>query len=303
MSGNRIDVSGSLIPLQINDVTKRWARLKQSYHTNFSSSPEESVAWHEREAKSCESDWDWWAATFHLRQLLEAKPGDKTLAARFAYAQMALAQETRMAGTNRAQVRAIPPRDPLATSSQIDLSSFYNGSFREANGTTIEISDAPIDFPLGLQTFDDGVRFDVRGLIQLTGQAGRDRSAQVLGIKVGQACRRLHFLHATRNRAIDGKQVGSYIIHFADAQQIEVPIVYGRDVRAWRMEAGTREVIGAEKSVVAWMGTSLAAKARVEVLRIFRFTWEPLEPRQIISIDFVSNASDAEPFLAALTVE
>ena len=300
MSGNRIDQWGGFVPLEMNDVTNLWATLKKQYPKNFSISLEQSFAWHDREAKSCESDWHWWAARFHLNQLLETKPADQTLLARRTYAEMALDQENKMS-TNRAKIRPIPPRNPLATSKMIDLSVNYNGSLKGNQEFTAEIRDSPTDLPHGLQTLA-GVQFDVRGLIQLSSQLVKDRPAQVAGIKVGQKCRRLHFLHATRHDARDGMLVGSYIVHYAGLQRQEIPIVYGQDVRDWVMVRG--EPIEAEKSVVAWMGMSPAAKAQGKFLRIFKSTWEnPVGSQEIVSIDFLSSISDAAPFLIALTAE
>jgi len=54
--------------------------------------------------------------------------------------------------------------------------------------------------PAGLPVLD-GVLFDVRGIVQLTGRLTRCSrpavSEQVRGIPIGLKCRRLHFLHAT----------------------------------------------------------------------------------------------------------
>jgi len=301
MSGNRIDQWGGFVPLEMNEVTNLWATLKRNSPTNFSTSTEESFAWHDREAKSCEADWDWWAARFHLSHLLKTKPADQTLLARQAYAQTALDQEKKFAALQRAKGLAIPPRNPLAAPGTIDLSDYYNMSLKEDQGATAEIKNSLADLPSGLQTFD-GIPFDVRGLIQLSSQRVKGRPARIAGIKVGRKCRRIHFLHATAHEGMDGTQVGSYVVHYANGQEQAIPIVYGRDVRNWWMVGGER--IEAENSVVAWMGMNPAVEANAKFLRIFESTREiPVGSQEIVCIDLLSSMADPALFLIALTVE
>ena len=298
MSGNRIDSWGGLVPLDIKDVTNYWALLRASDPTNFSSSTPNSIAWHEHQARCCESDCDWWAARFHLDQLIKLQPGDTVVRARRAYAQLALDTEMAAAITNSSGRPIIPPRDPVAPANLIDLSACYNDSLQENRGSSVEISDSPIEFPMGLQTLA-GTQFDVRGVVQLS------RKARQVDIKIGQKCHHLHFLHAARNWARDGTEAGKYVVHFAGGQEKEIPVLYGRDVRAWRMGAGTAETFASQPgAVIAWMGLSPAARANVEVLRIFKSTWEnPFENQVITSIDFTDGSTDAEPFLLGLTLD
>jgi WD40 repeat protein len=301
MSGNRIDQWGGLVPLEMNEVTNLWVTLRQNSPTNFSTSREERFAWHDREAKSCESDWNWWAARFHLNHLLETKPADQTLQARRAYAEMALDRENNFTALQCAKGMAIPPRNPLAARGPIDLSDYYNVSLKEDQGATAEIRNSLADLPSGLQIFD-GVPFDVRGVIQLSSQKVKHRPSQIAGIKVGQKCRRVHFLHATGFGGKDGTQVGSYIVHYADGQEKAISIVYGRDVRNWWIVPG--EPIEAENSVVVWMGMNPVVEANGKFLRIFGSTWEnPFGSQEIVCIDFLSSMADPAPFLIALTVE
>jgi hypothetical protein len=147
-----------------------------------------------------------------------------------------------------------------------------------------------------------GVQFDIRGLIQLKGRP-ESPSAQVTGIKVGQKCQRLHFLHATR-QWVGEIEVGRYIIHTKDGRQKELPLVYGRDLRGWRVGADRDEPIPASNAALAWMGTSPAAQTNGDFLRLFMSTFEnPFGEETVASIDFLSSSKAAEPFLIAVTVE
>jgi hypothetical protein len=134
--------------------------------------------------------------------------------------------------------RRIPPRAPQTEARLIDLGAYFNAPLTEtwhtqgadeAAGLTNDLSA----LPRGRQTLA-GVEFDVRGVVQLSipGWPGR-YPERVAGIKVGQPCRRLHFLHATGWVVPDGTVIGRYVIHYADGQRAEVPIRYGQDVRDW----------------------------------------------------------------------
>jgi WD40 repeat protein len=79
LSGNLVDLPGVLnwptgVPLE-----SLWQRLKSRYPEDFSVSPEQIVAWHEKEARDSEIEHNWKALIFHLHQLQALHPGDPTL--------------------------------------------------------------------------------------------------------------------------------------------------------------------------------------------------------------------------------
>ena len=122
---------------------------------------------------------------------------------------------------------------------EIDLTHYYNARLDESwhGNQNNDLSS----LPTGLQTFNN-VQFDVRGIVQLGSRAPTAKKfpPQIKGIKVRQKCRRLHFLHAAGygGPGSEGKQIGTYIIHFAiDQMRLEIPIVYGKDVRDWHKPA------------------------------------------------------------------
>jgi hypothetical protein len=189
-----------------------------------------------------------------------------------------------------------PARDPAAGAELINLGPYYNVALDEpwqgaTNGTLAAL-------PKGLQKLA-GTQFDLRGIIQLSGRnlANKPFTAQVKNIPVNQRCRRLHFLHAVAfaTAADEGKQVGSYFVQFADnPARIEIPVVYGKDLRGWT-PAGT-ETAGPQ---IAWSG-----KADGQTVRLYKMTWANLAPDAVIAkMDFVSNATGPAPFLVAVTAE
>ena len=206
--------------------------------------------------------------------------------------------------------KLIPPRDREAAPEMIDLTDFYNGSLTEGwipssvYGTTSQRNLG--ELPLGLQLFA-GLRFDVRGVIQLAGGSlngafNATYPAEVNGIPVHQKCHRLHFLHATGWRVGDGTTIGRYVIHHARGAPEEVAIVYGENVSDWWFDSRLEEATA--NAVVAWTGNNAAARAQHKTLRLYKYTWENPKPDSLIeSIDFVSLNTQSSPFLIAITAE
>jgi hypothetical protein len=121
---------------------------------------------------------------------------------------------------------------------------------------------------------------------------------RVSGIPLSPKCQRLHFLHAALCLESDGTTIGTYVIRYADSQRVEVPIIYGNDLREWCFDYDpVREIRGA---VVAWTGRN----AGQHPVRLYKATWEnPWPEINVVSLDFVSAMTDAAPFLIALTAE
>jgi hypothetical protein len=192
-----------------------------------------------------------------------------------------------------------PPRNPNTKPNLIDLSAYYNAALTESwhGNPDNDLSS----LPTGVQSLG-GVDYDVRGIIQLRSRANPTAHfpSRVNRIKIRQKCARLHFLHAAgfSKNIDDGRQIGVYIVHFATNQmQLEIPIVYGRDVRNWHK-------LRAEKPspdlTVAWTG----ANGDSPDLRLFSTTWTNLAPDvEIESIDFVSSMGMPAPFLIAITAD
>ncbi len=197
--------------------------------------------------------------------------------------------------------RRYPPRDTNAPAQLLDLTDFYNAMLNESwHGNRGNSLGA---LPMGVQTLG-GVQFDIRGIVQLANKSSTHWPHEVKGIRVGQKCRRLHFLHAAGwgKPNLEGKQIGAYVVHFATYQiRMEIPIFYGRAVRDWHVQAGEPP---ADKELnQVWRGANELTRGR-ETLRLFMTTWENMVPDiEIESLDYVSALADAAPFLIAITAE
>jgi hypothetical protein len=194
------------------------------------------------------------------------------------------------------------PARPIETDARlIDLSAFYNATLRESwyeRPAGYDLSD----LTPGVRDLA-GVPFDVRGLIQAGGpweNRGPYRSFTG-GIRVHQACARLHFLHAaiSGDKTALGTQIGAYRLHYADGRELEIPIVLGKDV----LDCFSQSQESLTNVVVAWAGQNAKGKAGPSA-RLFKTTWNNLFPSlPIIRIDFSGGYDEAKPFLVAITAE
>ena len=200
----------------------------------------------------------------------------------------------------------IPPRNPEASPRLIDLSDHYNASLTR-NWETRSSGDDLSSLGTGLQTLA-GVKFDVRGLIQLgyksshSSRRGEQYPPAVRGIKVGQRCQQLHFLHAgSAVSDVTAKtRIARYLIHYADGSSNSIPILKSRELDDWwdyPPPAGP-------PMVVAWKGTNRVAQAKGLGIRLFKTTWANPQPDSLIqTIDLVSEMTNAGAFVVAITAE
>lgn len=206
-------------------------------------------------------------------------------------------------------VSKIPRRDAKAGSNLVDLSGKFNArldEFWQPDGTPEPLRQNHLAaMPRGVQRLGT-VDFDVRGVVQLgstrlAGEGG-DLPKEVKDIRVGQKCRRIHFLHGTQWRVADGTRIGAYVLHYAGGTQAELPIIYGHQVRDW-WSSGTEQSM-AKVARVAWNGSNPATEAQKSSLRIFESVCPNPHPDKLVqSLDFVSAMTDSAPFLIAITLE
>jgi hypothetical protein len=197
----------------------------------------------------------------------------------------------------------IPPRSAEATASMIDLTDLYNAALDKAwhPGSP---AHSFASLPAGLQNLD-GITFDVRGVVQLAGgHLWREGFPERLsGIRIGQRCQRIHFLHGTGWNVAEGSQIGNYVIHYADGKRRFIPILYGQDVSDWLVPLADDE--SAPAGNVVWQEQAPPAKSKDwRAHRLFKSTWiNPFPEIEIQSLDYVSLMTDAAPFLVAVSVE
>ncbi len=205
-------------------------------------------------------------------------------------------------------------RDARATSAQLDLTDNYNGLLQPAfhpvfavpeydNGLR-ELGSGPLD--LG------GVRFDVRGVIQLRRHTELESAWQriwerlpvrVEDIRVQQKIRRLHVLHGTVSSEKEGTEVARFVWHYDTGEEAS-PILYGRDVREWWWRPENADELASDRSRVVWTGSNPVAREKGYSLRLYLTTIENPKPHELVnSLDYVSAMSESAPFLIAITVE
>lgn len=90
ISADSVNPSHVVIATQPESLQRDWERLRAKYPSNFTISSEELARWHEFQAQESENEGQWFAAAFHLEQLLKIRPGDRALAEHLAAARKRL---------------------------------------------------------------------------------------------------------------------------------------------------------------------------------------------------------------------
>jgi len=200
--------------------------------------------------------------------------------------------------------KKIPARATGTDKRMVDLSKYYNAALNETWHKGGMSNNTLKDLPRGIQTLD-GTSFDIRGIVQLSGQqAERELSVQfpeeVANITVQQKGQNIHFLHGCGWLSPEGTSIGAFIIHYRNGETRSVPIVYGVDVQDWWMsEDGT----SGSKPNVVWTGKNHSAPDGPPI-GVCKTTWvNPLPSIEIDHIDYQSAMMNSAPFLIAITVE
>ena len=171
--------------------------------------------------------------------------------------------------------------------------------------------------PKGTHLFA-GIPFDVEGRVQLQGRSllGENPTLPVRAknIAIGRLCDRIFLLHGASGLTapMAGTNVAKLILHYADGSRANLAIVAGKDVLDWwgpiyetGAEAGSARLTSAATEL-AWVGFNPAIEQREPELslRVYRSVFlNPHPDREIKSVDYVSAAGEAAPFLLGLTVE
>jgi hypothetical protein len=96
-------------------------------------------------------------------------------------------------------------------------------------------------------------------------------------------------------------KIGEYVLHYTDGKTATIPIVYGRSVVDWWVNADS---IVPTDAKIAWTGDCEAAKHYECQVRLYTYTVNNPRPgAEIATLDFVSTNTDSAPFLVALTYE
>ena len=82
VSGERLDGSLNLMPLDAATLEALWRQLRSDWPEWVSTSSESAIAWHDARAADAEHRQQWAAARFHLARLAGLQPANATLAER-----------------------------------------------------------------------------------------------------------------------------------------------------------------------------------------------------------------------------
>lgn len=114
------------------------------------------------------------------------------------------------------------------------------------------------------------------------------------GIRVDARVNALHFLHGCAYEVEAGARVGSYIVHFDDGSTEEIPLTYEKNIFAWDDQS-----LGLAYGF-AWKGKAQDGR----LVGVCELAWVNKRPEsRVVSIDFVGGATQASPFLVAVTAE
>jgi hypothetical protein len=198
----------------------------------------------------------------------------------------------------------IPPHPDRASSNQIDLSGRYNVALNESwqpLGSLADVDRNLAALPSGLQTFG-GVAFDVRGFIQLRGVApDSELYPDRVAIPVRRVFQRLHALHGTTWFERQGREIGAFVLHYANGDISEVPILFGEHLRGEDSRQNQRSACPQGRLV--WGADSSASPADNRP-RLYQTTFANPKPAlEVERIEFVSKVTRCGPLLVALTVE
>lgn len=176
----------------------------------------------------------------------------------------------------------IPVRSKQAIPDLTDLTSYYTSSLK---GGSLD------PLPRGVHAFSRAA-FDVRGMIQLAGKKPSTHPDAIAGIAIHRKGGKFHFLHGAAGRAAEDTVVGSYVLHYANGETKSLPLVYGRNIGD-SFSANSGSVL--TDADTAWTN---------DAVQVFKYTVNnPLPGVEIETMDFVSNNTQAAPFLIAMTVE
>lgn len=111
-------------------------------------------------------------------------------------------------------------------------------------------------------------------------------------IQLGRRVEQLVFLHCTGWQVEQNKEVGQYIVRYADGTHETVSLLYGVHIRSWDDEGM------AVRTRIAWEGKTQAGKR----IRLRTFVWRnPYPTKRIEAIEFRAVDSVAAPALVGLS--
>ena len=129
-------------------------------------------------------------------------------------------------------------------------------------------------------------------MIQLAGNKPSAHPDAVKDIAIHYKGEKFDFLHGTAGSVEEDTIVGSYVLHYANGETKKIPLVYGRNTKN-SFDGNFGDVL--TDAVTAWSN---------ETSQVFKYTaYNPLPGIEVKTMDFISNNTQAAPFLIAMTIE
>ena len=176
----------------------------------------------------------------------------------------------------------IPARSRQAIPDLMDLTSYYTSSLEESDLAAM---------PKGVHAYARAA-FDIRGVIQLAGNKPSAHPDAVKDIAIHHKGEKFDFLHGTSGSVEEDTVIGSYVLHYANGETKKIPLVYGRNTKN-SFDGNCGDIL--TDAVTAWTH---------ETTQVFKYTaYNPLPGIEVKTIDFISNNTQAAPFLIAMTIE
>jgi hypothetical protein len=140
----------------------------------------------------------------------------------------------------------------------------------------------------------NGVEFRIDGCLQLAADANQERPVSQV-VKVGRLVKRVHVLHTARGSTGDGTQVASLVLLYTNRWKLELPVVYGVDLRDCVERPGAP--VGGVKAT--WSMSSGSTN-----VRFFSSAFaNPFPATALESVHYVSSLAGVAPVLASMTIE
>jgi WD40 repeat protein len=299
LAGRQVNDNEQLVEVKSDNLLTDWRRLQ----TSNALVPLAPAAWHLARAEQLYNNRFWPGVRFHADHLGRLGALDTRVRGWDAKA----AQELDRSQVPARQAGPIPERSPDAPSNLIDLTQFYNAALGETWFPSNYVGQANdlSQMPSGMRRFN-GVLFDVRGVVQLSGAALENLGARfpdkMTGIPVQRKARKLHFMQGASWEALYGTTIGKYQINYANGERRDVKLVFGKNVRDWWFPPTQPQTT--TEAAVAWQGINPASQQMGMAIRVYQMIWNnPLPDVAIDNIDFISLMEKPAPFLLAITTE
>ncbi|MFN0129963.1 MAG: hypothetical protein ACKV19_25135, partial [Verrucomicrobiales bacterium] len=209
----------------------------------------------------------------------------------------------------------IPKRASRAAQGAVNLSDAYNALLTDAWNSD-ETPDQLGDWVVRLGSdwlFDHaGIQFDVRGVVQLEGDAvrlNRDRNPDmqvasyprsVGPIAVGQPASRLHVLAGVIHGETDGSEVGRINLLCRHGKVESLPLIQGRHV----CHQPTGKEAPQAESTLVHRRQSVVGTSDYAPHAIYHVTWTLPEAGTVIDrLEFSATQGATSPFFMAITIE